>query len=186
MFASRQTSARRNALRQQSQLLLSGASGWSGRLGRSRGSGVGGGRSLSRSGRGHRRLFAVREPDIVDGMLNPVQPRARGEHPAREDALDLALQRDLVHLDEGIGIGCFGRRSRVADPRGDLQSPELHCLPDCRVEIDDATGDLVQPREYGALVLDLLRRGLRNNLIARLWRCVCRLRRAARRLLSAR
>ena len=63
-------------------------------------------------------------------MLDPVQAGARGEHPAREDALDLALQRHLVDLDEGVGVGRLGRRSRVAGARRHLQRAELHGLAD--------------------------------------------------------
>ena len=63
-------------------------------------------------------------------MLDRVQAGARGEHPAGEDALDLALQRDLVDLDEGVGIRRLGRRARVADARRHLQRAELHGLVD--------------------------------------------------------
>jgi hypothetical protein len=35
----------------------------------------------------------------------------------------------------------------VADPRRHLQSPELHRLVDQHVELDDAAGDLVEPRK---------------------------------------
>src|SRR2546430_1255579 len=55
--------------------------------------------------------FAVLQPHIVDRVLDAVQARARGEHPAGEDALHLALQRDLLDLDEGVGVRRLGRRT---------------------------------------------------------------------------
>ena len=54
--------------------------------------------------------FAVGQPHVVDRMLDRVQAGARREHPAGEDALDLALQRHLVDFDEGVGV----RASRSA------------------------------------------------------------------------
>src|SRR5215475_10012789 len=44
-----------------------------------------------RRGRGDHRIFAIREPDVVDRMLDRMQARTRGEHPTGEDALDVAL-----------------------------------------------------------------------------------------------
>ena len=44
----------------------------------------------------------IGEPDVVDRVLDCVQARARREHPAGEDAADLAVERDLVDLDEGL------------------------------------------------------------------------------------
>ena len=67
-------------------------------------------------------------------MLDRVQARTCGEHPAGEDALDLALQRHLVDFDEGIGVGRLGRRPRVADARRHLQRAELHRLIDRDIE----------------------------------------------------
>jgi len=98
-------------------------------------------------------------------MLDGVQARARGEHPAGEDALDLALERHLVDVDEGIGVGRLGRRPRVARPCGDLQRAELHRLADRRVERNDAAGDLVQPGKHRPGVRDLLRRRLGDDRI---------------------
>ncbi len=48
--------------------------------------------------------FALSNPHVIDRMLDRMQAGARREHPAREDALDLALQRHLVDFDEGVGI----------------------------------------------------------------------------------
>ena len=117
------------------------------------------------AGRDRRRL-TVRQPDVIDRVLDPVQARARREHPAGEDALDLALQRHLVDLDEGVGVGCLGRRAGVAGAWCHLQRAELHGLADRHVEIDDAAGDLVEPGEQRALVDDLLRRRLDDDLVA--------------------
>ena len=83
--------------------------------------------------RRHRR-GAIRQPDIVDRMLDGVQAGTGSKHPAGEDALDLALERDFVDFDKGIGIRRLGRGTRVADPRGDLQGAELHGFADRRVE----------------------------------------------------
>src|SRR4051812_49951443 len=74
-------------------------------------------------------------------MLDRVQARAGREHPSREDALDLALQRDLVDLDERIGIGGLGRRAGVADARRHLQRAELYRLADGGIEGNDAAGE---------------------------------------------
>src|SRR5262249_1997038 len=72
-------------------------------------------------------------------------------------------------------------RTGVADPRRHLQRTELHGLADGGIEVDDAAGDLVEAGEQRALVGDLLRRRLRDHLIAGLWRGVGRLRSAAQR-----
>ena len=84
--------------------------------------------------RGGGAAFAIGEPHVVDRMLDAMQAGARREHPAGEDALDLALQRDLVDLDESVGVGRLGRRARVADARRDLQRAELHRFVDGDVE----------------------------------------------------
>ena len=120
-----------------------------------------------RRGRGSdRRRLTVRQPDVIDRVLDPVQAGARGKHPAGEDALDLALQRHLVDLDEGVGVRRLGRRAGVAGARRHLQRAELHGLADRHVEIDDAAGDLVEAGEQRALVDDLLRRRLDDHLVA--------------------
>ena len=107
--------------------------------------------------RGDRRgLLAVGQPDVVDGVIDGVQAGARGEHPAVEDALHLARQRDLVDLDEGVGLRRLGRRPREADPRRHLERAELHRLVDIDVERDDPAGDLVEPGENGDRVGELL------------------------------
>jgi len=67
--------------------------------------------------------FAVGEPDVVDRMLDAAQPRARGERPAGKNPLHVALQRDFVDLDEGVGVRQLGRRPRVADRAA---SPAAH------------------------------------------------------------
>ena len=77
-------------------------------------------------------------------MLDRVQARARGKHPAAEDALDLALQRQLVHFDEAVGGRRLGRRPRIAGARRHLERAETHGLVDCHIEADDAAGDLIE------------------------------------------
>ena len=123
------------------------------------------------------RYAAIGQPDIVDGMLDAVQAGAGRKHPAIEDALDLALKRHLVDFDESIGVGRLGRRAGVANPRCHLQRAKLHRFADRRVERDDAAGDLVEPGEYRARILDLLCRHLGDDRIIRLRR-----RRGIRRL----
>ncbi|MBN9023987.1 MAG: leucyl/phenylalanyl-tRNA--protein transferase [Rhizobiales bacterium] len=103
-------------------------------------------------------VAAVGQPDVVDRVVDGVEARARGEHPAREDAPDLAVERDLVDLDEGVGQRRLGRGAAVAGPRRDLQRAELHRLVDIDVEGDDAAGDLVEPGEDGDGIGDPLGR----------------------------
>ena len=103
-------------------------------------------------------------------MLDAVQAGARREHPAGEDPLHLALQRDLIDLDKGVGVGGFSRRPRVAGVGLDPQRAELDGFADVLVEIDDAPGNLVQAGETRLLVDDLLRGRLGNDLVAGLQR----------------
>ena len=131
-------------------------------------------------------MFAIREPHVVDRMLDCVQSRTRCEHPAGEDAFDLALQRHLVDLDEGVGVRRFGGRAGVADPRRHLQRAELYRLADRGIEADDAAGDFIEAGEQGAFVRNLLRRRLRHDVIAGLRRHVGGLWRATRRALAGR
>ncbi len=56
--------------------------------------------------------FALRQPDIIDGMLDAMQAGAVGEHPAGEDAPQRLVGLDLVDLGEGIGARRLGRRAR--------------------------------------------------------------------------
>ena len=100
-----------------------------------------------------------------------MQAGACGIHPARENPLHLALQRDLVDLDKGVGVGGFGGRPRVAGVGLHAQRAELHGLADILVEIDDAAGDLVEAREARLLVGDLGGRRLGHDLVARLQGC---------------
>ena len=110
-------------------------------------------------------------------MLDGVQARTRGKHPTGEDAFDLALKRNLVDFDKGIGVGRFSRRPRVARPRGDLQRTELHRFPNRRVKGNGAPGNLVETGENGAAVLDFLRRRFGDDGVL-LRRGVSRLRRS--------
>ena len=106
-----------------------------------------------------------------------MQAGTRGEHPAGEDAFDLALQRHFIDFDEGIRVGGLGRRPRVAHARGDLQRAELHRFSDRRVERDDATRDFVEPGKHRTAVRNLLRRHFGDNGVVGLRRGVRRLRR---------
>src|SRR5262245_22059884 len=104
-----------------------------------------------------------------------MQPRARGKYPAGEDAAHLALQRDLLNLDEGVGVLRLVRRPREAGARRQLQRAELYGLTDRHVEADDAAGDLVEAGELRRFVDDALHRRLGDDLIAWLRRCIERL-----------
>ena len=107
-----------------------------------------------------------------------MQAGARREHPAGENPLHLALKGDLIDLDEGIGIGGFGRGPRVASVGLHPQRAELHGFADILVEVDDAAGDLVEAGEDRLLVDDLLGRRLGDDLVAWLQRRRCRRSRA--------
>src|SRR5262249_4264127 len=110
--------------------------------------------------------FAVGEPYVVDRVLDRMEAGTGREHPASEDALDLGLQRDLVDLDEGVGVLRLGGRARVARARRHLQRAELHGFVDRHVERGDAACDLVEAREHRGRVDDLLRRRRYADLIA--------------------
>ena len=104
----------------------------------------------------HRAAFAGGEPNIENRMLDAVQARTVGEHPARENALDLLLLVDFVDLGEGVGLRRIGRRAGIADARRDLQGAELHRLVDRHFERNDAAGDLVEAVEDGDRIADLV------------------------------
>ena len=126
--------------------------------------------------------FAVGNPNVVNRMFDRVQARARGEHPAGKDALDLTLQRHLVDLHESIRVRRLGRRPRVAHTRRHLQRTELHRLIDRNIERNDAAGDLVETGEHCRWIDNALRRRFDDHRVARLRRRVRRLRRVARRI----
>jgi hypothetical protein len=100
-------------------------------------------------------------------VLDRVKPRALAEHPAGEDALDLAVELDLIYLDEGRGVRRLGGRARVAHPRRYLQGAELHRLIDRYLQMRDAAGHLVERGEHGDRVLDLLGQGQTGEASAR-------------------
>ena len=110
-----------------------------------------------------RRLLAVRQPDVIDRVIDGVEAGARGEHPSGENAFHLAGERDLVDLDESVGLRRFGRRPREADARRHLQRAELNRLVDIDVEGDDASGDLVEPGKHRDRVGDLFGAGGRGQ-----------------------
>src|SRR5665213_3504808 len=91
-------------------------------------------------------------------MLDRMQAGAGREHPASEDAFDLALQRDLIHFDEGVGVRGLGWWPRIAHARRHLQRAELHRLVDGDIKRDDAAGDLIEAGEYRGRIGDALRR----------------------------
>jgi hypothetical protein len=89
-------------------------------------------------------------------VLHGVKAGAVGEHPTGEDPLDVAVELDLVDLDEGRGVRCLGGRSGVADPRCNLERAELLGLVDGDLERQDAARHLVERREDRNRVLDLV------------------------------
>jgi len=96
-------------------------------------------------------------------MLHGVKAGAVGEHPTGKDPLDVAVELDLVDLDERRGVRRLGGRPRVADPRRDLERSELLRLVDGDLERQDAAGHLVERREHRNLVLDLFGGGRRRG-----------------------
>ena len=137
-----------------------GAAGGAGRRCRCRGfRGV----LVARRGRRRGRGLAAREPDVVDRVLDRVKAGALGEHPAGEDALHLAGELGLIHLDEGVGMGRLGGGPRVAHPRRHLQRAELHGLIDRYLQMRDAARHLVQRGEHGNRILDLLGERVRRE-----------------------
>lgn len=89
-------------------------------------------------------------------MLDGIQPRALGEHPAGEDALNFPVQLDLIDLDKRGCVRRLSRRSGVAGARGDFKRAELDGLSDRNFEMRDAARDLIEGREHGDRVLDLV------------------------------
>jgi hypothetical protein len=92
-------------------------------------------------------------------MLDRVEPRTFGEHPAGEDALNFAVQLDLVDFDKRRGMRRLGWRPRIADARRDFQRAELNRLADRNLQMGDAAGDLVEGSEHGDGVFDLVGQG---------------------------
>jgi len=92
-------------------------------------------------------------------VLDGVKTGTLGEHPAGENALHLAGQLHLVDLDEGRGVGRFGRRTGIADPRRHLERAELDRLVDGNLEMGDAPGHLVEGGEHRDRVFDDLGSG---------------------------
>jgi hypothetical protein len=93
-------------------------------------------------------------------VLDGVKAGALGEHPTGENALHLAGQLHLVDLDEGRGVGRFGRRTGVAHARRHFERAELDRLVDGNFEMGDAPGHLVEGSEHRNRVFDDL--GLDN------------------------
>jgi hypothetical protein len=87
-------------------------------------------------------------------MLDGMKAWAFREHPAGEDALNLAGKLHLIDLHEGRSMGCLGRRTGVAHPWGHLERAEFHRLVDRDLEMRDAPGDLVERGELGDWILD--------------------------------
>jgi hypothetical protein len=96
-------------------------------------------------------------------MLHGVKAGTFGEHPTGEDPLDVAVEFDLIHLDERRGVRRLRGRPRVTDSRRDLERSELLRLVNGDLERPDAARHLVERREHRNRVLDLLGRGRRRG-----------------------
>ena len=118
--------------------------------------GGGGGRTWRRAAAcgplatgGALRLRAARQPHVEHGVHQRVEAGALGEHPAREDALLLAVEQDLVDLHERGRPRRLGRRAGVADARRDLEGAERLVLLSCDGELLDGRRHLVEGGEHG-------------------------------------
>jgi hypothetical protein len=92
-------------------------------------------------------------------MLDGVKARAFGEHPAGEDPLHVAVELDLVNLDEGGGVGRLGRWAGVAHAGRDFQGAKRDGLIDRNFEMGNASCHLVEGGKHGNLVFDDLGMG---------------------------
>jgi len=105
---------------------------------------------------------AIGQPDVVDRMLEAIQARAVGEHPAREHAVQRFVRLDFIDFGKYVRLRRLGRGSREADARGNLQGAELGRLVDRDFERLDSSRDLVETGKDGGRMLDLVgRRGPR-------------------------
>ena len=98
-------------------------------------------------------------------MLDGIQSRTLGKHPAGEDALNFPVQLDLIDLDKRGCVRRLGRRPGIADARGDFERAELDGLSDRNFEMRDAARDLIEGREHGDRVLDLVGQSLSDTKI---------------------
>ena len=98
-------------------------------------------------------------------MLDGIQSWALGEHPAGEDALNFPVQLDLIDLDKRGCVRRLGRRPGIADARGDFERAELDGLSDRNFEMRNAARDLIEGREHGDRVLDLVGPSLSDTKI---------------------
>jgi hypothetical protein len=89
-------------------------------------------------------------------MFNGVEPGTFGEHPAGKDALNLAVQLDLINLHKRRRMRRLGRRPGIADARRDFERAELDGLPDRNFEMRDPARDLIERGKHGNRVLDLI------------------------------
>jgi hypothetical protein len=87
-------------------------------------------------------------------VLDCVKAGALGKHPAGKDPLHLAGQLDFIHFNKRCRVRRLGRRSRVADPRRDLERAKFDGLIHGNLEMRDATRHLVQCREHSDRIFD--------------------------------
>ena len=104
-------------------------------------------------GRRHRLVgFAGDHPDIVDGMLQPVE-RGRGrKHPSRKHLLFLLARLAVLDLHKGGRLRWLFGWHRVAGAHRDGERAELHGDAHGRGNVDGPAGDLVEPAQDGHAV----------------------------------
>jgi hypothetical protein len=96
-------------------------------------------------------------------VFDRVKTGAFGEHPSREDAFGRAVEKGFIDFDEGAAQRDLGRGARVAGARGHSQSAEGDGLPDLYLKRRDAPSHLIEGREHGHAVCDLIRSGRRRD-----------------------
>src|SRR4029079_2237269 len=89
-------------------------------------------------------------------VLDGVEARTLRKHPTGEDALLLAVELYLVHLDERRRLRLLFGRARVADARRDLELAELGGRVEWHFELGGARRHLVESGEDGDAVVDAI------------------------------
>src|SRR5262249_30232958 len=102
------------------------------------------------------RLAAIGQPNIEHGMLDGIEARAVGEHPAGEDPLLFAVEQGFVDLDERGGLWRLGGRPRIAHARGDPQGTEGGGLIERHLEPRNLGRDLIERGKDGDGIVNAL------------------------------
>ena len=83
------------------------------------------------------RAPAALKPHIIDRVLDGIETRTVGKHPAGENAPDLAVERDFLDFHERRRLLSFRVVAAVADARCDLKRTELDGFADSRSRLAD-------------------------------------------------